>query len=238
MTYSLEKNDIDISKLFTWFDKFELLSPAKEVLDIIYLRIVGDAEMNRARIMALRKASELRKKLLDINSDERVGYVPEFETLGRPKIEAYILYVNSKNIYKEVAQDIQVPVPKEPASDAPQEILEKHQAEIDAYPDKMRNAIQAEVDKRLENIKKTISQKTDEEVYAIYLEDLINELCESEMYDRFVDYCTYFGAYKDEALTEKYFSSQEEYENIPSFIKRQIREFYTSLEVDMITLKK
>jgi L-rhamnose isomerase len=236
--YTLEKNDIDISKLFTWSDRFELIAPNKTVLDIIYLRIVGDAEMNRARIMALRKASELRKKLLNTDSDERVAYIADYDSLGRDKVMAYITYANSKNIYKEVATDIQVTVPKEPRSDAPQAEQEAHQAEIDAYPDKMRQAIQNEVDKRLEKIIAIIGSKTNEELYAIYVENLINDLCEAEMYDRFVDYCTYFGAYKDEALTEKYFPTQEEFENIPSYIKRQIREFYTSLEVDTATLKK
>lgn len=238
MIYSLEKNDIDISRLFRWSDRFELLSPSKEIIDTIYLRIVGDAEMNRARIMALRKSSELRKKLLNLDSDERVGYVPELETLGRDKIIGYITFVRSKNIYKEVAQDIQVPVPKELPSNASQERQEKHQQEIDDYPNKMRAAIEAEVTKRLENIVKSINEKPVEELYKTYVEDLINDLCEAEMYDKFVDYCTFFGAYSDEELTVKYFNSQEEFENIPSYIKKQIREFYTSLEIDMSTLKK
>ena len=236
--YDLEKNDIDISKLFNWFDKFEITTPAGDVYATVYMRIVGDAEMNRARVMSLRKSAELRKKLMDLESDERIAYVPDKEVLTRDKIIAYLAFVRTKNIYSEVSKEITVPFPKEPPSDASLERQENYQLEIDEYPIKLRKAIEEEVEKRLKVELSRFEVKNDDELYKIYVESLINDLCEAEMFDRFIDFCTYFGTYADSEMKQKYFKSQEEFLSLPSVIKKQFLRAYNTLEIDMTSLKK
>ena len=76
MTF-LEKSDINISTLFNWGKKFSLVDKNNTEIYEVYIRLVGDAEYGRSRVYALRKSSELRKKLNNLESDERIAFIPE-----------------------------------------------------------------------------------------------------------------------------------------------------------------
>ena len=65
----IEKNDVDISKLFNWGKAFEIVGE-DGVVDVVYMRVLGDADINKARVFALRESAKLRRALRNPDSDK------------------------------------------------------------------------------------------------------------------------------------------------------------------------
>jgi len=234
----LEKNDVDIKKLFTWSKEVLIYSDTQEEPIKIYMRLVGDAEVNRARVFALRKSAELRKKLKDENSDEYFAYMVDSENFDDDQLISYLVLENSRDLYQRIAKEIDVPKPKEPKSDATVEEQEIYQLAIDEYPKKVHEAVVAKIKKELENIEENLRSKSREELYSIYKKAVINTICEAEMYSMFKAMCAFFGVYRDEEMTERFFENFEVFENLPTKVKNQFLTNYDSLELGMDTLKK
>ncbi len=60
---SIDRNDVNISILFNWGKEFILYDENRKELFKVYLRIIGDSDLNKAKVYALRKSAEMRKKL-------------------------------------------------------------------------------------------------------------------------------------------------------------------------------
>jgi hypothetical protein len=121
---NIEKGDVDLSKLFHWGKQFEITDRfGKKVMDV-YLRLVGDAELNRARIFAIRKSSELRKKLKEENSEERLVFIPDLDENKQDLIDR-ISVLKIKEFTQAASKEVSIPLPKEPKSDAPLEEIEQ-----------------------------------------------------------------------------------------------------------------
>lgn len=235
---SIEKNDISIDKLFQWGDKFIVYDRFGKESITAYLRLVGDAEVNRARVFALRKSSELRKKLKDLDSDERLAYIPEIEALEKEILVEVLILFKTKELTMEAIKEVVITLPKEPDSDSTLEDQEKYQEFVDEYPSKREKLIREYIDKRVEKDRVALNEKNIEELYQSYEKQLINQVCEDEMVRRYREMCVYFGSYKDENYTEPLFKSFEEFDNLPTNVKDQFIEFYLSLELGGEDLKK
>jgi len=147
---SIDKNDVDISKLFRWGAKFNILDSRDQVIVEVYIRLVGDAELNRARVFALRKSAELRSKLREENSDERLAFIPPLEDLDKENlVETALLYM-IRDITLDAIKDTRLPLPAEPDSDSSLEKQEKYQKEVDEYPTKKDSIIREKIEKTVE----------------------------------------------------------------------------------------
>ena len=85
----IDKNDVNISKLWNWGTQFETETP--QGMLTFWMRVVGDADLNRARVYGLRQSATLRRQLKDENSDERLALVPELDITEKDKIVTAIL---------------------------------------------------------------------------------------------------------------------------------------------------
>lgn len=233
----VEKNDVDISTLFNWRKEF-ILEGKDEVQEKLYMRLVGDAELNRARVFALRKSTDLRKKLKDLNSDERVVYVQDPTQMTRDDIIATVLALSIREISQKSYKEVDIPYPKEPSSEATLELQEKYQSEVDQYNNKKQEAVKNFINKEMNSIKESLEALGDEELAKKYEKYVIDELCEQEMLNNFRDICCYFGTYRDENYTERYFNSTEDFQNLPSAIKADFVNAYIDLEISAEELKK
>ena len=234
----LEKNDVDIKNLFTWNKQIEIYSDTQEEPIKVYMRLVGDAEVNRARVFALRKSAELRKKLKDEDSDEYFAYMVDSDNFEDEQLISYLVLENSRDLYQRVVKEIEVPKPKEPKSDAEIEEQENYQLAIDEYPKKVHEAVTAKIKKELENVEANLRTKNREDLYASYKKTVTNTICEAEMYSMFKAMCTFFGTYRDEEMKERYFETFEEFQNLPTKVINQFFSKYDSLEMGMDALKK
>jgi hypothetical protein len=75
MSISPEKNNVEIEKLFKWSSDFKINDKYGNFIVDVFMRLVGDAEINKARVFAIRKSAELRKLLRDDESDERIAFI-------------------------------------------------------------------------------------------------------------------------------------------------------------------
>lgn len=235
MVNKAEKNDVDISKLFYWGDKFTITGKGN-TLDV-YIRLVGDAELNRARVFALRKSAELRRQLKDVNSEQRLARLPDFTVLDKEALVENTLTFYVREITMKAYEEVEVPEPKALKSDATLEQQEKYQSEIDDYPNKLNEAVRKFIEKEVEKERKKLSKRTKEEIVEEYEQVLINRHCENEMVIRMKEMCAFLGSFMDEEYKKPVFDSFEKFDNMPTEIKKQFIEAYSSLEIGTDELK-
>ncbi len=234
-----EKNDISIEKLFHWGKEFELFDRYNNITEKVWMRLVGDAEINRARVFAIRKSADLRKQLKDPDSDYRIAFVSAiYDIVDQEHLIKLIGYLQTKKFSQDAVRDIRFPSIKEPKSTATLEEQEQYQAQVDAYEQKRQEKLTQYVVARLEESEQELKGKDLSVLQKQYEKLMIDELCENEMVEKFRDCCVYFGTYRDEAFRERYFKEFDEFANLPTEFKDQLVENYTGLEVNVQELKK
>jgi len=234
---SVERNDVDISRLFMWGKEFEIEGNNEEKLTV-FLRLIGDADLNKARVYALRSSSHLRNKLKEKDSDERLAYIPETGSVEREILVEAIAMLSIREYAQEAVKEVDIPYPVEPDSDAKLEKQEKYQAQVDAYPAKRDKKINEYIVKKTDERKKELNVMTDEQLFGLYEGAIISELCENEMLKKFKEFSTYSGIFNDSKYRDKTFSSLEEFQNLPFEIKEKFMVAYSELEIEQSTLKK
>jgi hypothetical protein len=234
----VEKNDVEISKLFTWGRIFEVVNSENEVEARIYMRLLGDADANRARVHALRKSAELRRKLLDESSDERMSFIKPFDSMEVEDLQNYVVVFSMREITNDAYKNISVPKPKPPKSNASLAKMEKFQREVDDYPTQFKNAVEKQMQKEVAKLKKSLETDSKEVLYKKYMNTLIDELCEQEAINAYRNMELYLGCYKDSEYTEKFFPSFEVYDNLDTQVKLDFRAAYERLDIKTDELKK
>lgn len=233
-----EKNDVDVNRLFKWGKKFELQNSSGKVEATVYMRLLGDADVNRARVYALRKSAELRKELSDMNSDIRWATIRQIDAISKEDIVNMILVFSMREIQNNAARDVKIPPPVTPKANARLAKMEKYQAEVDAYPAKRREAINVYIHKEVEKLRTALDKSSKEELYNTYVNTLIDEFCEREALKAFSDMELYLGCYKDPEYKERFFESFEEFDNLLENQKTEFKAAYDTIGIEMDELKK
>lgn len=233
----IEKNDVDISRLFVW-SKEVVLSGLKGKDIKVYVRLLGDADVNRSRVASLRRSAEFRRALKDPNSDEHLAFIPDSDEIGSEGFVESVIIYNMRDLTKRAMKGAVIPSPKDPGSDATTEQLEKFQKEVDEYPKVRESEIRKKLESLIEEYRKELSEKSEEELYKLFSMAIIAELCEQELLQRFKEYCVFFGTFSDKKLTKRFFNDFSEVEDLPKEIKNILIDAYSSLEVESEILKK
>jgi hypothetical protein len=232
----IEKNDVDISKLFKWGTSTTVQTPRGDA--IVWMKILGDADVNKARIYALRRSAEMRAKMVDLDSDERIALLPPLDTTNKNKAVEVLLTILIKEITDVALKDVDIKYPVDPTSDASLEELEKHQAVVDNFPNYVsemhRKAIEKETAKERKRLKKMSLANLEE----LYTETMVNHVCENEMYRAFQDRSVWLACYQDENFIMPLFAEFNDFINLPTEVKTQLIDFYATLSIDIDTLKK
>jgi len=234
----VEKNDINIAQLFSWSKESAIADGRGNILAKLWIRLVGDADLNRARVFALRKSAELRAKLKDQTSDERMAFIQDIKIVEKGNIVDTLVGLSLREVTRNAYREVTIPIPVEPDSEASLEKQEKYQKEIDDYPKKREDTLRKYLKKRVDKLTEEYSALSDEELQKKYEYLMINELCEQESFKKFKEMCVYFSVYKDKNFKNKMFKDFDEFDNIAPEIKEKIINEYTSLELDTDTLKK
>jgi hypothetical protein len=232
----IDKNDVNISALFRWGTEFEIDTPKGK--KPFWMRIVGDADLNRARVYGLRNSAELRRQLKDENSDERLALVPDFDVTDREKAVEIILLYKVTELTEIARKKLDLKYPKEPKSDAELEEHEEYQKEVDGWAVYVEKAITKSYNKEVGLEKKRLNKLSEDELLKVYYSTLINKLCENEMMRGFQDMCVYFASYKDAEYKNRLFANLEEFLDLPTEVKEQFYVFYTTLNLSTEELKK
>jgi len=237
MGSTIDKNDVDISRLFHYSQEFKLkLKGEKEFT--VYLRVVGDAELNQARVFALRESAVLRKKLKDKESSEHLAYIPDLEPIPKEDLIKAIVLLRVPDITRQITRETRFNLPIEPLSTASLEDQEEYQEEIDNFDDDLQTKIKEAVEKETKELEKTLKTWTIERLQSEYINYTINQLCEFTMVERFKAMVTYLSIYRDNKFKQRLFKSFDEFDNLPKEIKDQFIKFYDTLEINEDNLKK
>ena len=239
MTEIVEHNDVDISKIFEWGRVFEVINPVtQEVEALVYMKLLGDADLGRARVHALRKSSELRRRLRDEDSDERVAYIRTIDELSEEDLINLITIFSGREISINARNNVKIKAPKPPKSDAPLEQMEKFQKEVDEFPAKRQKAVTEAVEKEMAKFKKSLEGESKESLYKKYTKALIDEFCEREALVAFENMQTYLGCFKDDSYKERFFNDFDAFDNLESTVKQQFVDAYRQIDIDINELKK
>ena len=232
----VERNDVDISPLFSWSKEFVVTSNGNETP--VFMRLLGDADMNRSRVAALRKSAELRRKLRDVDSDERLAFIKDIEDIEVESLVAVITVFSMRTLSEKAQSKSKIRPPKPPKSDAKTSVHERYQAEIDSYPIRRQEEIKELLNKEVEAMKNSLSAESKDTLYVKYVNAMIDEICEQELLKEFKAQCCYYGTYADSDLSKRLFSSFEEFDNLQPGLKQQFITEYSSLELHGEDLKK
>lgn len=235
---SIDKADVELTKLFNWGQEFKIKDiGGKEVLTV-HIRLNGDSEISRARVYALRKSAEMRKKLNEENSDERLAYIPNKSMVEPESLVEGILLYKTREISQEAVRSIKINFPKEPGIEATLEEQETYQKEIDDFPTKRSEEIKKYITDSLDVERNKIKDLDLNALFNIYEKLVINQICENEMTTRYREMCAFFGTYKDKNYKDRLFKVLEELNNLPIEVKNQFIDSYEILEINGDDLKK
>ncbi len=234
-----EKNDVDVSRLFHWGRGFEIFDRFGNKITVAYIRLVGDAEVNRSRVFAIRRAAELRKTLKDENSDDRIAFISSvIEIENKEELIDMVVNLNIRKFAQEATREIKLPMPKEPKADDELEVFEKFQQEVDTFEERRNSEINKVTLEKLDAFRTSIENMKLDDLRKLYEKHMIDMLCEQKMMNTFKDSCAYYGTYADEDFQKRMFNSFDEFDNLPTEIKDQYVSNYNSLEINLDELKK
>jgi len=232
----VEQSDVDISPLFSWSKEFEVVSEG--VTTPVFMRLLGDADMNRARVAALRKSAEFRKKLRDLDSDERLAFIKDIDDIDMETLVMVVIAFSMGDLRDKVLPRLKIKPPKVPRTDAKTSAHEKYQTDIDSYPERRLEEIKDLLNKEVDTLKESLLLEPKDSLYKKYVNSMIDEMCEQELLREFKSQCCYLGSYKNQDLSEKLFSSYEEFNNLESNLKQQFLREYSEMELHGDDLKK
>lgn len=232
----VEKNDVSINKLFSWGKVFILENGEDEIL--VYMRVLGDADLNKARVYAIRESAKLRRALRDPNSDEHLISVKDIEELTKDNLVNYNIIFSARDITQSIWKAVKVPYPKQPKSDASLEEMEKYQLEVDEFPNKREQAVREAMKKEEDKRRKELEKMSKDELYELYKKQLVNELCEQKAITSFKEISTYLGCYKDDDYKERFFNDLDEFLNLETDQKVEFMSAYDTLEMGTEEIKK
>jgi hypothetical protein len=226
-----------LDDLFKWRGKLEIKDNKGEVVLvndkplIIYQRVVGDADLIRARKQALKASGGLRRDLRDKTSDSYIAMIPDYEALDDETLGSMILLSEALDIRTKATAIAEKPKePREPDSDATLEQQEEYETAVESHTRAIEEAIQEKskelADKRIEELKGIPREK----LVKIFMSTVVDSLCRSEMLRVFNSWCAYLGTYKSRRMKARAFSSYAAFDNASPELKSQILDSYIGLE--------
>ena len=232
----IEKNDVDINMLFKWGTSMNLETPQGTV--VVWLKLLGDADVNKARIFALRRSAEMRRKMADLESDERIALIPVLDTESKDKVVEVLLTLTVKAIADTANKAVEIKYPSDLKSSASLEEQEKYQQLVDDFPDYVAELHKKAMEKAVAKERKRLKRLSMEKLEVLYVTSLTDNASEAEMYRAFQDRSVWMACYQDENYILPMFAEFDDFINLPTEIKNQLVEFYGTLSIDIDTLKK
>ncbi len=233
----IEKNDVDISKLFEFKSDVELHTVDGKTIKV-YLRLPNDGDIGKARVRAIRDSAKFRNDLRNPKWEDREVYLPDVSDFSKEDMVSLIKSYSIRQISVEVSNNIEIPFPKEPDGEAVLEVHEEYQKAIDEYPALVNKKLMSEIKSGLENLEKVLKKKTKKQLIILHERELIKELSDGKFGVSFRERNAYYSTFSNKERTQKFFSSYEELRDSPTLLKEQLMNEYSKLELGSEALKK
>ena len=227
-----------IENLFRWNRETPIVDTKGAQIGKVYQRLCGDADIQKARITALRYSRELRIKLKNKDSDEYLAYVDGYNDLNKEQLTDLILFNEIMTIREKVEKDFNFPFPKEPDEEGTTEDWEQYQELQDTYESRRLDKLNEKLTKEIQYRREELSANSMEFLQEAVILTKISGLCENELKVRFMEMVTYLGTFRDKKMKKRAFSSFTDFLDAPDILKNQLMEGYNSLEISSINLKE
>ncbi len=234
----IEKGDVDISQLFRWNTEVSITDRKGEELAKVYIRLLGDKDINQARVFSLRESAELRKKLRDTKSDEHIAFISEIPSKGKDNIIAGVKLLRLGELAQAARKNVIVKFPQEPASDASLEEQEEYQKAVDDFPDTYGDMVEVELEILAKAEEKRLRKLKVVELREEYTDMLTEYVCRQEMERKFLDRTVFLATYSDEDYKKKAFETFAKYDDSAPEVKDQLKTAYNDLELGVTEVKK
>lgn len=205
---------------------------------VLYQRIIGDAELGRARKNALKSSRRLRASLRDKTTDEHISLIPEYDTLTVDELRNSVILAEGFQIRREATDTTSPPkLPKSPSSNATLEEQESYETALEDYNKELSKAIDEKTKEIMERRAKELEGVDRATLATNFVNAAIDSLCQAEMLRIFNFWCAYFGTYKDKAMRTRAFKSFDSFDNTSTQLKDQIIGGYVLLQLNGENLK-
>lgn len=233
----MEQRDL-INKLFSWTHALDLKNAQNEVVMRVYQRLVGDLDIQKARMAALRFSRELRLKLRNAESDEYVALVQPVEDLDRDAMITLLLVDSVDEIRQNIDRNYYFAEPKEPDEYASTEEHEEYAAKWASWEADREKDYSTKLVSEMDNLKAKLELRSDADLLAQAKHMRIEALCEQELKTRFIEMCVVLGTYSDEEFKKRLFDGYQDYAGQHDSLKSQLLAGYAELEMSTIGLKE
>lgn len=229
----------DLAHLFRWNKKVEIKDREDNVLDTLYVRLVGDVDYNHAQQHALVASRKLRKKLKDTNSVDHQALFFDIDERNKEDVIFGILMAEIANFRDLAVADLgdeifEIKVPTN--ADTLEEREQQQEAEEKLANEKVEK-LRMKMEEKSEERKAELDKLSIKELRNIFMESSINSRCVDEFSTVFREYCIFSGTYKDPSFKQKAFDDFDDFRNISPNLKRPLIDAYLQLELSGEQLK-
>lgn len=210
---------------------------------VVYMRVIGDHDLDQAQKKARLASALKRAKLLDRTSEDHIINVEVFNDASREVCIELILQGQGANWSAEAYSETVVPeLPKieEFARDPDAPSLEELE-ELDAATARITEEYQRElatyIKTRQDVLTAELAEKSDEEIRERAKDNMVIIMTIETYLSTFRDEKVWRSVYSDEDYTIPEFKSIEEFLNLDASLKEQLREEYARLEEGLDEIK-
>lgn len=202
-----------------------------------YMRIVPDSVVEDARSKALLEARKMRRALRDPNTTEYLVYLDVLSDFTDEELQNLIAVNASRDVMRQFIQSTPRPV-LEPLGDNP---TQEQQEEYVAAKDKQEEDYFNELEEYMKAWRETFTaglEARDRKYWEFMARRFQTDAtCEQVFTDFFEDYIVGSSLYTDDKYKTRLFESPEEYKQLPSDIRQELRTKYQELTVSTDDIK-
>lgn len=226
-----------LSKLFRWHRKVDI-TEGDNTLATVYMRLVGDADFQEAKSVALRRSKELRIKLRDTNTEEHKSNFLDINSLTRDELMMGVSFGELPDYRDEALLQAPEKSPPELPDNPTLEQQEEYETKVEEIRNERAKFISDFIEKKSEERKAELSKIEDtDKLREMYTHSVINMKCTEEFTKVFREYQVYKGTFNDAKFTQPAFDSYEEFEECAPQLKNQLLRAYVNLELTGEELK-
>jgi len=226
-----------LSKLFRWHRKVDI-TEGNEILATVYVRLVGDADFQEAKTVALRRSKELRIKLRDRDSEEYKSNFLDLDSLTKDELIMGISFGELPDYRDEALLQVPEKSPPELPDNPTLEQQEEYETKLEEIRNERTMFISDFIEKRAEERREELGKIEDiDKLREMYTHSVINMRCTEEFTRVFREYQVYKGTFNDAKFTQPAFDSFKEFEECAPQLKNQLLGAYVNLELTGEELK-
>lgn len=209
----------------------------------VYMRVIGDKDLEDASLIARYTSSMKRAALADPDTRDYQTAVEIFNSANREQAIEMIVQGRAANWTGQALSDVVVPdlpkiedIAQDP--DAPTLVeLEKLDKAIEKINDEYKKEVDDYVKSREIVLRAELDEKSLEELIELAKEEVIVVLSIQTYLDTLINEKVWRSVYQDDAYTIPEFKNLDEFENLHISVKRQLIEEYRDLEAGFDDIK-